>query len=158
MSQPIVKQQMLFRVPVKRVFDAFVNPELTTKFWFTHSDGQLETGRTVTWEWRMYGCSTLVQVLEITPNESIKIEWGDDGSRSNVAWLFEGRPDNTTLVTITNDNFSGGGESFIAEAIGSMGGFSLVLANAKAFLEHNIDLKLIHDHPPDSRVSSKNVG
>ena len=45
-------------------------------------------------------------------------------------------------------------DSVVAEAIDSMGGFSLVLANAKAFLEHNIDLKLIPDHAPDSHVTN----
>lgn len=153
MSQPIVKQQMLFRVPLERVFEAFVDPDVTTKFWFTHSDGRLETGRTVTWEWRMYGCSTQVHVLEIKTNEIIRIEWGEDDARSSVEWLFAERPDETTLVTITNDNFSGEGDSVIAEAIDSMGGFSLVLANAKAFLEHGIDLKLIFDHAPDAHVT-----
>ena len=149
---------MLFRVPVERAFDAFVNPEVTTRFWFTHSDGRLEPGGTVTWEWRMYGCSTQVCVLDIKHNESIKIEWGDDDRRSNVEWVFDRRPDNTTFVTITNDCFSGDADSVVAEAIDSMGGFSLVLANAKAFLEHNIDLKLIPDHAPDSHVKTKTVG
>lgn len=158
MSQPIVKQQMLFRVPVERVFDAFVNPELTTQFWFTHSDGRLEKGQTVTWEWRMYGCSTQVLVLDVETNQSIKIEWGENDARSNVEWLFAKRPDGTTLVTITNDNFSGDSESAVAEAIDSMGGFSLVLANAKAFLEHDVDLRLIHDHAPDFHVTKENAG
>ena len=157
MSQPIVKQQMLFRVPVERVFEAFADPELTTKFWFTHSDGRLETGRTVTWEWRMYGCSTQVSVLQVKPNELIRIEWGEDEARSNVEWLFAARSDGTTLVTITNDNFSGDDESMVSQAIESMGGFSFVLANAKAFLEHDIELKLIHDHAPDAHVTQENV-
>ena len=158
MTQPIVKQQMLFRVPVERVFEAFVNPDLTTKFWFTHSDGRLETGRTVTWEWRMYGCSTQVHVLEIEPHQRIRIRWGEVDTRSDVEWHFAGRPDGSTLVTITNDNFGGDSESIVAEAIDSMGGFSLVLANAKAYLEHDIDLKLILDHAPDAHVSTENVG
>ncbi len=64
-NQLVVKQQMLFRVPVGRVFEAFVDPRVTTKFWFTHSDGRLDSAREVKWEWRMYGCSTNVRVLEI---------------------------------------------------------------------------------------------
>lgn len=153
MTHPVVKQQMLFRVPVDRVFNAFVDPAVTTKFWFTHSDGPLRTGRTVNWEWRMYGCSTQVRVLDLEPDKRIKIEWGDENGRSDVEWMFAQRPDDSTLVTITNDNFSSAAETRMAEAIDSMGGFSLVLANAKAYLEHNIDLKLIADHAPDSHVS-----
>ena len=153
MPDPVVRQQMLFRVPVERAFEAFVDPELTTKFWFTHSSGRLDAGESVIWEWRMYGCSTQVDVVEVKPNESIKIEWGEDNARSRVEWHFDGRPDGSTLVTITNDHFVGDIDAVVDEAINSMGGFSLVLANAKAFLEHNIDLRLIHDHAPDAHVS-----
>jgi len=39
---------MLIRRPVADVFDAFVNPELTTKFWFTRSSGRLEAGKRAT--------------------------------------------------------------------------------------------------------------
>lgn len=144
---------MLFRVPVDRVFDAFVDPEVTTKFWFTHSSGSLSPGQSVTWEWRMYGCSTEVTVLDVRQNELIRIEWGEENGRSVVTWEFSSRPDGHTLVTITNDQFSGDDDAVIGEAIGSMGGFSLVLANAKALLEHNINLNLISDHAPDDHVT-----
>jgi len=38
---PIVKAQMLIRRPVSEVFQAFVDPAVTTKFWFTKSSGPL---------------------------------------------------------------------------------------------------------------------
>ena len=151
--QPIVKQQMLYNVPVTRVFEAFVDPRITTKFWFTHSDGRLEIGKDVNWEWRIYGCSTSVRVLEIETNRRIVIEWGDTDKRSTVRWTFDPRSDETTLVTVENFGFSGSTDEIIREAIDSMGGLSLVLANEKALLEHNINLNLIRDHAPDAIVS-----
>ena len=54
---PITRTGMLIRRPVADVFDAFVNPEVTTKFWFTRSTGRLEAGGQVQWEWEMYGRS-----------------------------------------------------------------------------------------------------
>lgn len=44
-----VEAQMLIRKPVEDVFEAFINPEVTTNFWFTKSTGKLEEGKTVTW-------------------------------------------------------------------------------------------------------------
>jgi uncharacterized protein YndB with AHSA1/START domain len=44
---------MLIRKPVAEVFEAFVNPDITTKFWFTKSSGRLEAGKQVQWEWEM---------------------------------------------------------------------------------------------------------
>jgi uncharacterized protein YndB with AHSA1/START domain len=39
------------------VFEAFVNPDITTTFWFTRSSGRLEAGKQVEWDWEMYGIS-----------------------------------------------------------------------------------------------------
>lgn len=44
---PVVKAQMLIRKPVAEVFEAFVDPAMTTKFWFSRSSGRLELARTV---------------------------------------------------------------------------------------------------------------
>lgn len=150
---PVVKLQMLFRVPVERVFEAFVDPEVTTRFWFTHSSGRLTAGSEVTWEWRMYGASTHVHVRELEANRRIVMEWGDDGRRSTVEWTFETRPNGTSLVDVTNHGFTGTADENVSEAIDSSSGFSLVLANAKAWLEHGIDLRLIYDRFPDGHVA-----
>jgi len=40
----VVEVQMLIRKPVAEVFEAFINPEITTKFWFTKSSGRLAQG------------------------------------------------------------------------------------------------------------------
>jgi uncharacterized protein YndB with AHSA1/START domain len=59
---PVAKTGMLIRRPVADVFAAFIDPETTTKFWFTKSSGRLEPGKQVKWEWEMYGTSTQVIV------------------------------------------------------------------------------------------------
>ena len=74
---PTVETQMLIRKPIAEVFEAFIDPQITTNFWFTKSSGKLEAGKTIKWEWEMYGVSAEVSVKEIIPNELIKIEWDD---------------------------------------------------------------------------------
>jgi uncharacterized protein YndB with AHSA1/START domain len=152
--QPVVKLQMLFRVPVEQAFEAFVDPEMTTRFWFTHSSGPLEVGREVVWEWRMYGVSTRVYVLELVKNRRIVMDWGDEGKRSTVEWNFQSRPDGFTSVEISNFGFIGTADEVVREAIDSSSGFSLVLANAKSLLEYGIDLNLIRDRSADAHVST----
>lgn len=143
---PVVRAQMLIRRPVEEVFEAFVNPAVTTRFWFTRSSGQPEPGKTVNWAWEMYGVSADVRVRAVEPNKRILIEWDDPPT--SVEWTFTARPDGTTLVVITNEGFSGEDEAVVAQAIDSMGGFTLVLAGAKALLEHGIELRLVGDHNP----------
>ena len=57
---PITETGMLIRRPVAEVFEAIVNPEITTKFWFTRSSGRLAVGRPIRWDWEMYNVSIQV--------------------------------------------------------------------------------------------------
>jgi hypothetical protein len=43
------KTEMLIRRPVAQVFEAFVDPAVTSKFWFSGGSGKLEIGKTVRW-------------------------------------------------------------------------------------------------------------
>jgi uncharacterized protein YndB with AHSA1/START domain len=146
---PVAKTEMLIRKPVSEVFEAFVDPAITSNFWFTKGSGRLEAGKQIRWDWEMYNHSIEVEVKAIEENRRILIEWGAYGARTTVEWIFTSRPDNTTLVGITNSGFSGDGDEIVKQALDSTGGFNLVLAGAKAFLEHNLNLNLIADRFPD---------
>lgn len=147
---PIVKAEMLIRKPAKVVFEAFIDPEITTKFWFTKSSGRLEKGIHVRWEWEMYGVSDNILVKEIEPNQRILIESSDS---TQVEWIFTSRTDNETFVTITNSGFTGSADDIVNQAIDSMGGYTMVLCGLKAFLEHNIILNLVGDKAPNAHVN-----
>ncbi len=145
---PIAKTGMLIRKPVADVFEAFINPDVTTKFWFTKSSGRLEAGKQVQWDWEMYGISIPVTVKAIEPNKRIVIEWPGYGSPTTVEWIFASQDDGTTFVSITNAGFTGDGDELVKQAIDSTQGFSLVLAGLKALLEHNVRLNLVADRYP----------
>ena len=143
---------MLIRKPVAQVFDAFVDPAITSRFWFSRGSGRLEAGKQVRWDWEMYGVSARVEVKAIQPNQRILIEWNGPDNPSSVEWTFEPRGKDHTFVTVRNWGFRGSADAVAAQAIDSMGGFSLVLAGLKAFLEHRLELNLVADHDPDSLV------
>ncbi|MBY0148460.1 SRPBCC family protein [Neobacillus niacini] len=149
-EQPIVKAEMLIRRPVEEVYEAFINPEITTKFWFTKSSGRLEEGKTIRWDWEMYGVGDELVVKEIVQNKLLRIEWTDG---TQVEWIFIPRADNETFVSITNSGFSGSGDEMVNQAIDSMGGYTMVLSGLKAYLEHNIQLNLVADKAPDANVN-----
>jgi uncharacterized protein YndB with AHSA1/START domain len=145
---PIAKAEMLIRKPVAEVFEAFVDPEITTRFWFTKSSGRLEAGKQITWTWEMYNHSVHVDVKELEVNKRILVEWGDYGSMTTVEWIFTPYESDTTYVTITNSGFKGDGDKVVSDALDSKGGFTWVLAGLKALLEHNIELNAIADAFP----------
>ena len=129
---PITKTGMLIRKPVADVFEAFVNPDITTKFWFTKSSGRLEAGKQVQWDWEMYGISIPVTAKAIEPNKRIVIEWPGHNSPTTVEWVFTPHTDDTTFVTITETGFTGDGDNLVQQVTASTQGFSLVLAGSQS--------------------------
>jgi uncharacterized protein YndB with AHSA1/START domain len=144
-QNPVAIAEMLIRRPAGEVFEAFVDPEITSKFWFTHGSGRLDSGGDIRWEWRMYGLSTPVIVREIVKDQRIVVDWSEPPT--TVEWTFTPM-DRGTFVSIRNFGFSGDPDQCINEAIGSTEGFTLVLAGAKAWLEQGLSLNLIGDRHP----------
>jgi uncharacterized protein YndB with AHSA1/START domain len=146
---PSSQTGMLIRKPVAEVFEAFVNPDVTTKFWFTKSSGRLETGKQVQWDWEMYNVSASVTTKAIEPNKRILIEWPGYSGPSIVEWTFEPQENGATFVRITEAGFTGDGDEIVKQVADSTQGFTLVLAGLKAFLEHHIRLNLVADRFPE---------
>ena len=140
---------MTVRRPVREVFRAFVDPTVTTRFWFSRSSGRLEAGKRVRWDWEWYGASTDVDVREVVENERILIEW-DEGV--TVEWTFESRAAGETHVTVSSHGFKGDGDEAVRAAIDSTQGFTIVLCGLKALLEHGIELGLVPDKAPYAHV------
>jgi uncharacterized protein YndB with AHSA1/START domain len=85
---PNARAQMLIRKPVNDVFNAIVDPAITSKFWFSRGSGKLEKGKRVQWNWATYGVSAQVDVKELEPNRRILFEWPSAEGSSAVEWLF----------------------------------------------------------------------
>jgi uncharacterized protein YndB with AHSA1/START domain len=145
----VAKAEMLIRSSVAKVFEAFVEPAITSKFWFSRGSGKLEAGKTVRWDWEMYGFSVDARVKALEPNKRILVEWSAYGMPTDIEWVFTARRDGTTFVSITNSGFGGSPQEIASNAVGSTEGFSFVLAGAKALLEHNVLLNLVPDRFPD---------
>ena len=149
-QNPVVRSEMLIRKPVEEVFEAFINPDITTNFWFTKSSGRLEIGKRVVWEWEMYGVSDEIHVKDIEFNKRIHV-LSSDGTK--IEWLFTPRNESETFVSIINEGFVGDTDEVIHQCIDSMGGYTMVLCGLKAYLEHNIVLNLVADRAPDAHVN-----
>jgi uncharacterized protein YndB with AHSA1/START domain len=99
----------------------------------------------------MYGVGSDVAVRAIEPGRRILIDWDLDDP-TEVEWLFEPRGDAQTWVEVENRGFRGTPEEQVARALDSAGGFALVLAGAKIWLEHKIEPRFVLDRHPDARA------
>jgi uncharacterized protein YndB with AHSA1/START domain len=147
---PVASAGMLIRRPAGEVFEAFADPAVTARFWFSRGSGRLEPGARVRWDWDMYGVGSDVTVKAIEPDARILIDWDDPPTE--VEWRFEARGPDRTWVTVENRGFHGDRAAQVAAALDSTGGFALVLAGAKIWLEHNIEPGFVPDRHPDLLV------
>jgi uncharacterized protein YndB with AHSA1/START domain len=145
---PVAKTGMLIRKPAEEVFAAFVDPEITTKFWFTKSRGPLGPGKQVQWDWEMFDASTQLTVKVFEPNRRLVIEWQGYSGPTTVEWIFTPLQEGT-FVTITESGFTGNGDELVKYATNSTQGFTLTLAGLKALLEHGLQLNLVRDRFPN---------
>ena len=145
---------MVIRRPPREVFEAFVDPAITTNFWFTKSSGRLESGATVEWAFEMYNISFPVQVKAVEPERRIEIEWPSANGPATVEWRFTPVGSAATFVEITNSGFSGTGDQMVNEAMDSSQGFAFVLAALKAYLEHGVRLNVVLDKVPQPELAA----
>lgn len=143
----IIETQMMIRKPITEVFNAFINPNITTNFWFTKSNGMLEEGKTIEWTWEMYNFSTNIFVKKIITNTKIVIEW--ENPITTIEFEFLELSEHKTYVIIKNYGFDANDPNLIKSIIDKTGGFTTVLDGLKAYLEHNINLNLIGDKFPN---------
>ena len=158
---PITETGMLIRKPVADVFEAIVNPEITTKFWFTRSSGRLVVGPPIRWDWEMYDVSIQVTAKVIEQNRRIVIEWPGYSGPTMVEWTFAPLDGGATFVRVTESGFTGDGDQLVKYVADSTQGFTLMLAGLKAFLEHRVRLNLVGDRYPkgvDEQQLTKDYG
>jgi uncharacterized protein YndB with AHSA1/START domain len=86
---PVANTGTLIRRPVEGVFEAIVNPEITSKFWFSKGSGRLETGKAVRWAWQSHAVSIEVKAKAIEPNRLVRIEWPGCTGPTQVEWSFK---------------------------------------------------------------------
>jgi uncharacterized protein YndB with AHSA1/START domain len=145
---PVARTGMLIRKPVEQVFEAIVNPEITSKFWFSKGSARMETGKRVQWEWESYDVSIEVTVKAIEPNKRVLIEWPGYTGPTEVEWTFQPITDGTTFVRVQESGWTDDADKLLRYVADSTQGFTLMLAGLKALLEHNIRLNLTLDRYP----------
>lgn len=148
MADPVAKAEMQIRRPPAEVFEAFADPAITARFWFTGGSGRLEPGARVRWDWAMYGFSVDVEVEAFEPDRRIEVIWSAYGAPSTIEWRFTPLPDGTTFVSVVNAGFAGSDAEKMKAALDATEGFAFVLAGAKAWLEHGVALNLVRDRFP----------
>jgi uncharacterized protein YndB with AHSA1/START domain len=139
---------MLIRRPAQHVFEAIVDPEITSKFWFSFGSGRLETGKRVRWTWASHDVSIEVLAKAVEPNTRVLIEWPGYSGPTQVEWTLQAIADGSTFVRVQESGWNDDADRLVRYVADSTQGFTLMLAGLKALLEHGIRLNLVPDRYP----------
>lgn len=96
----------------------------------------------------MYNHTVPISIKSIIKDEKIIIEWGNYKEKTTLKWIFTPLDKSRTFVNIINNEFKGTPDELLAQVRDSIGGFTLVLAGLKAYLEQDIQLSRIADRFP----------
>lgn len=154
-TRPAAKAAMLIRKPVHEVFEAMVNPDITSKFWFSKGKGRLDKDRNVEWVWEMYGVSATVTVQQVVTDSSIAFTWGEEDIPTNVLITFTAKGDNATFVSVEEKGWPADMPELIERIAGQTEGWALVMAAMKAYLEQGVRIKVVEDRHPDLAIAGK---
>ncbi len=142
-APPNVQTEIVIRCPVAAAFLAFTKPDITSKFWFTASTGEVQEGAELTWYFGEH--PAWVRVTKVVEDEAVSVDWGDPEGYTSVHWQFSALGEDRCVVRISVDGFQGSGDEMVAQALDQHGGFNMVLVSAKAFLEHGVALSIVED-------------
>ena len=141
MAELVARAEMLIRRPATEAFDAFVQPELVTRFWLKSTTGPLAQGAQVDWQFMVPGATERVDVTAFDRPNHIAFAWS--GSGLDVDMSFREKPRNTTVVRVEVRGFAG--EDATSQAVNATEGFSIVLCDLKVLLESGHSANLVKD-------------
>lgn len=132
--------------PVEDVFEAVANPEHLSHYFTTGgAKGRLETGATVTWDFKDFPGAFPVTVVEVVHNRKIVLNWASaDTSEgphdTHVTMTFDPTDDGRTLVRITEEGWRETAAGLKA-SYGNCEGWTGMLFAMKVWLEHGFNLR-----------------
>ncbi|CAD7846682.1 MAG: hypothetical protein [Olavius algarvensis Gamma 3 endosymbiont] len=148
MNNITAKAQSIVRAAPEEVFNAFVDAEKMSKFWFTRRDNGLEEGETIFWYigQKEDAYAIEVSVKKLVEPHLTQIEWRSGEHFTKVLWRIRETDDGGTNLTIEESGFNGSEGEIVANALDSTGGFNQVIIALKALLEHEAIINVVTDH------------
>ncbi|RIP34770.1 hypothetical protein BUZ14_06225 [Staphylococcus gallinarum] len=128
-----IQTQMQINVTASKAYEAFVNPNEISGFWFSHSSERWATGKTITLEYAEYHAELDIKITHIEENRLIEFTWGDHSVEIHIE-----EKDNGVVVTTVEKDFD---ESEVEQLLGQKEGWVYMLSCLKAYLEYNVKIR-----------------
>ena len=123
--------------PVGEVFDAVVDPDQMSQYFFTRASGPIRPGK-VEWEFGDVGVTVSIDVLEVEDNRRIVLESSALGPRVQTTIEFASDGPEATVVTVKESSFPLTEEG-VKLALGQNAGWTYTLCGLKAYVQFGIN-------------------
>ncbi|AXN39770.1 SRPBCC family protein [Peribacillus butanolivorans] len=133
--------------PVNEVYEAIVDPEKMSNYWFSSGTGRVEQGKTITWRYDEYNAEVVINVLEVEEDKKIVFSWGGYGQETVVTITLKELDNTRTIIEVNELGFKEDDPEIINKMIGQKEGWVYMLTCLKGYLENginNLRASLIH--------------
>jgi uncharacterized protein YndB with AHSA1/START domain len=133
--------------PANEVFEAIVDPEKMSNYWFSSGTGRVEQGKTITWRYDEYNAEVTINVLEVEENKKIVYSWGGNGQETVVTITLKELDHTSTIIEVNESGLKEDDPEIVNKMIGQKEGWVYMLTCLKGYLEngvHNLRASLIH--------------
>ena len=141
MAELVARVKMLIRRPAIEVFNAFVQPDLITKFWLKGTTGALGQGAQVEWQFMVPGATERVHVTAFDEPQRIAFAWSEGGLGVDMKFFEEQKGITVVSVEVRGFESEGGTD----QVVNATEGFSIVLCDLKVLLESGHSASLVKD-------------
>ena len=126
--------------PLETVFNAIVEKDKMCGYFISKADGNMESGKTLLWEWSDVGAKLSIEVEKVEKNKQMSFSWFATGLKSSVIIRLEKLNDHSTSIHITDGpfNFSKDG---VLKALQQNPGWTDFICSLKAYLYTGINLR-----------------
>ena len=135
-----IKTALQILKPVGEVFEAIVDPDKMSVYFISKSDGRIEEGKTLNWEFPEFEGSWPVKILKVEKNMHIAFSWEVASGHTTQAESIWNRENSSTLVRILEKSMENNKDG-IRWLLSNTEGWSFFLACLKAYLEYGINLR-----------------
>ncbi|MFD1737004.1 SRPBCC family protein [Bacillus salitolerans] len=125
--------------PKDVIFEAFIDPEKMSNYWFSSGSGRLKTGETITWFYKEYEAEVVIHVVDVEESEKIVFKWGPPNLERTVTISIIEVDQTTSIVEVMEEGFHETGDQLLREMVDNKEGWVYMLSCLKVYLEHGIN-------------------
>ncbi len=131
MTPLVARASTMIAAEPARILDAFVEPDMLSRFWLASASAPLRLGQASHWTFLVPGAEAEATATALDRPHRLAWDWSD-GTGVEITLEPEGAE---TVVAIACSGFDGSAETQVATALVTTEGFAIVLADLKTLLE-----------------------